>query len=338
MHSRRPGRRPAGRRGHGLSPVQLFSRSSCRSRSRSSRPGCGSPSCRMSAWSRWRDPGWHQPARPAVRHRRPTQLLPADHPRHHLVRRARPCPRPHVVLATRLADAVAPGGETLMFFSGVWDFLSRRPTGAAARHPAAGPRSPAVFGHRARRGRADRTAARACSSATPAAEDSSSRSRTHCARCRPGPAGLFPDRLLHSFKGKTDLPYVLPTEIVLTLLAIPGIMSNTYAGVQNVDPQARDAARGMGMRGGQVLCAGRVPVRAAADPLGHAQRLAAGDRHRDRRGRDRSRWPRPLHHRRPSQHLYFTETAPGGVLVAALGDHHRSALGVRRPGSLSRAA
>jgi osmoprotectant transport system permease protein len=53
--------------------------------------------------------------------------------------------------------------------------------------------------------------------------------------------------------GKGDRAYLIPSIIVLALLAVPGIMSNTYAGVQNVDPQARDAARGMGMRGGQIL-------------------------------------------------------------------------------------
>jgi len=37
------------------------------------------------------------------------------------------------------------------------------------------------------------------------------------------------------------------------LLAVPPIMSNTYAGVQNVEPAARDAAFGMGMTGQQVL-------------------------------------------------------------------------------------
>lgn len=41
--------------------------------------------------------------------------------------------------------------------------------------------------------------------------------------------------------------------IVLVLLAIPPILTNTYAGVQAVDPAARDAAKGMGMRGGQVV-------------------------------------------------------------------------------------
>jgi len=37
------------------------------------------------------------------------------------------------------------------------------------------------------------------------------------------------------------------------LLAIPPVLTNTYAGVQAVDPAAVDAARGMGMRGGQVV-------------------------------------------------------------------------------------
>ncbi|MBA2558338.1 MAG: ABC transporter permease [Propionibacteriales bacterium] len=54
-------------------------------------------------------------------------------------------------------------------------------------------------------------------------------------------------------QGKGDAAYLIPAEIVLVLLAIPSILSNTYAGVQNVDPAARDAAAGMGMRGSQVL-------------------------------------------------------------------------------------
>src|SRR6202012_5047048 len=50
--------------------------------------------------------------------------------------------------------------------------------------------------------------------------------------------------------GKGDAAYLIPNEIVLAFLAIPGILSNTYAGLQNVDPEVRDAASGMGMRGG----------------------------------------------------------------------------------------
>lgn len=41
--------------------------------------------------------------------------------------------------------------------------------------------------------------------------------------------------------------------IVLVLLALPPILTSTYAGVQNVDPAARDAARGMGMTGAQIV-------------------------------------------------------------------------------------
>jgi osmoprotectant transport system permease protein len=49
------------------------------------------------------------------------------------------------------------------------------------------------------------------------------------------------------------LPYIVPVLIVLVVLAIPPILTNTYAGVQAVDPAARDAATGMGMRGSQVV-------------------------------------------------------------------------------------
>lgn len=49
------------------------------------------------------------------------------------------------------------------------------------------------------------------------------------------------------------LPYVIPVEIALVVLAIPPILTNAYAGVQNVDPAVRDAAAGMGMTGAQVL-------------------------------------------------------------------------------------
>ena len=63
--------------------------------------------------------------------------------------------------------------------------------------------------------------------------------------------------LLQSVPGVVDhrgaLPYLIPVEIVLVLLAIPPILTNTYAGVQNVDPAARDAASGMGMTGSQVV-------------------------------------------------------------------------------------
>jgi osmoprotectant transport system permease protein len=44
-----------------------------------------------------------------------------------------------------------------------------------------------------------------------------------------------------------------PTVVALTLLAVPPILTNTYVGVEQVDADAVDAGRGMGMTGGQVL-------------------------------------------------------------------------------------
>jgi osmoprotectant transport system permease protein len=56
-----------------------------------------------------------------------------------------------------------------------------------------------------------------------------------------------------------DASYVVPTLVVLVVLAIPPILSGVYAGVEGVDPAARDAATGMGMRGTQVLARVEVP-------------------------------------------------------------------------------
>jgi osmoprotectant transport system permease protein len=50
-----------------------------------------------------------------------------------------------------------------------------------------------------------------------------------------------------------DLAFVIPNLVVLVVLAIPPLLSGTYAGIEEVDPAARDAAAGMGMRGWQVL-------------------------------------------------------------------------------------
>jgi osmoprotectant transport system permease protein len=50
-----------------------------------------------------------------------------------------------------------------------------------------------------------------------------------------------------------DIAFLVPTGLVLVVLAIPPILSGAYAGVEGVDPAARDAAIGMGMRGTEVL-------------------------------------------------------------------------------------
>jgi osmoprotectant transport system permease protein len=52
----------------------------------------------------------------------------------------------------------------------------------------------------------------------------------------------------------------LPAFIGLVALAIPPIVTNTYAGLRAVDPELREAARGMGMRELQLLFRVEVPV------------------------------------------------------------------------------
>lgn len=50
-----------------------------------------------------------------------------------------------------------------------------------------------------------------------------------------------------------DLAFTIPSIAVLVLLAIPPLLAGTYAGIEAVDPAARDAARGVGMTSSQVL-------------------------------------------------------------------------------------
>jgi osmoprotectant transport system permease protein len=56
-----------------------------------------------------------------------------------------------------------------------------------------------------------------------------------------------------------DWVYLGPGLAVLFLLALPPILTNTYAGVQNVSPEVRDAAKGMGMTGTGVLLRVELP-------------------------------------------------------------------------------
>lgn len=53
---------------------------------------------------------------------------------------------------------------------------------------------------------------------------------------------------------------VWPVLISLTALAIPPILVNTFEGIRNVDADLKDAARGMGMTGWQVLTRVELPV------------------------------------------------------------------------------
>jgi osmoprotectant transport system permease protein len=52
----------------------------------------------------------------------------------------------------------------------------------------------------------------------------------------------------------------IPVLVTLTVLAIPPIVTNSYIGVRSVDPDVREAAEGMGMRGRQVLWRVELPV------------------------------------------------------------------------------
>jgi osmoprotectant transport system permease protein len=57
---------------------------------------------------------------------------------------------------------------------------------------------------------------------------------------------------------------IVPVLVSLVALAIPPIVTNSYTGVRSVDPDVREAAEGMGMRGRQVLWQVELPV---ATPL-----------------------------------------------------------------------
>lgn len=52
----------------------------------------------------------------------------------------------------------------------------------------------------------------------------------------------------------------IETTIALVAFAIPPLLTNTYVGIREVDPEAREAARGMGMSGLQLLRRVEIPL------------------------------------------------------------------------------
>ena len=70
---------------------------------------------------------------------------------------------------------------------------------------------------------------------------------------------LFASLMILGPRIQGDAGVLVPTELILVVLAIPPILAGTYSGVEQVDAAARDAARGMGMRGSQVLAKVEVP-------------------------------------------------------------------------------
>ena len=73
------------------------------------------------------------------------------------------------------------------------------------------------------------------------------------ARAIPSLGLLFLAVLVLGPRLRGDVAFLAPTGLVLVVLAIPPILSGAYAGVEGVDPAARDAAKGMGMRGTEIL-------------------------------------------------------------------------------------
>jgi osmoprotectant transport system permease protein len=51
-----------------------------------------------------------------------------------------------------------------------------------------------------------------------------------------------------------------PAELALIALAIPPLLTNAYVGMANVDPDVRDAARGMGMTAPQAIRRAELPL------------------------------------------------------------------------------
>ena len=51
-----------------------------------------------------------------------------------------------------------------------------------------------------------------------------------------------------------------PVIVALAVFAVPPLLANAYTGVRQVDPETRDAAKGMGLSGGQVLRRVELPL------------------------------------------------------------------------------
>ena len=82
---------------------------------------------------------------------------------------------------------------------------------------------------------------------------------TGALRAVPSLGLLFASLMLLGPRLDGEAGVLVPTQLILVVLAIPPILAGAYAGVEQVDAPARDAARGMGMRGSQVLVGVEIP-------------------------------------------------------------------------------
>ena len=143
--------------------------------------------------------------------------------------------------------------------------------------------------------------------------------RSACSSCIVGPIGLG----------------LIGPIVALVILAVPPILAGTYAGVRNVDPAVVDAARGMGMRGREVLLGVELPnalpliiggIRSAVLQVISTATIAAYVG---------ARRARPLHHRRPG---HARLPADDRRLAAGGAARRRRGPAARRPAEAGRLA
>ncbi|MBW3085138.1 Glycine betaine/carnitine/choline transport system permease protein OpuCB [Austwickia sp. TVS 96-490-7B] len=82
---------------------------------------------------------------------------------------------------------------------------------------------------------------------------------TNAVRAVPSLGLLFVMQILLSTNLPGGAAFVVPSLIVLVLLAVPPLLAGTYAGVDAVDPAVRDAAHGMGMTRTQIVFGVELP-------------------------------------------------------------------------------
>ena len=143
----------------------------------------------------------------------------------------------------------------------------------------------------------------------------------HLQRRARGAVVRHPGHRLPGASGSATLPIVL----ALTALAIPPMVTNSYVALREVDPDIKEAARGMGYRELAQLAARRVTAGGTADHGRRPHLGGPGGGHRD---------PRRAHRRRRTSAATSStgwratttrELVAGALLVAAPRAGHRAA-------------
>ena len=157
------------------------------------------------------------------------------------------CSTPSSSLGTWVVTPWQRAGEGARHERRSWRGSPTRPTGRArTASPTRAPSTSSYSRDRPADRRADRRSRSGSGSATPAAAGSSPSTWHGAARALPSARPAVPGLAVARGTLQGDAAYLVPSLIVLVLLAIPPILSGTYAGVEGVDPAARDAAKGHG--------------------------------------------------------------------------------------------